>query len=50
LKTGGLLKDKYPGGSELQKRLLEGEGHVVIQRGKKCFVKDYLKAVISLEF
>lgn len=49
LKTGGLLNEKYPGGSEAQKRLLEQEGHVVIQRGKKYFVRDYLKAVVSLD-
>ncbi len=49
LKSGGLLNEKYPGGLESQKRLLEHEGHVVIQKGKNFFVKDYLKAVISLE-
>lgn len=49
LKTGGLINEKYPGGIENQKRLLEQEGHVVIQKGKKCFVKDYFKSLISLE-
>ena len=49
LKTGGLLNEKYPGGLEKQRNLLEQEGHVVIQKGKKCFVKDYLKSVISLD-
>jgi hypothetical protein len=48
LKTGGFLNEKYPGGLEVQKRLLEEEGHVVIKKGKKYFVKDYLKAVIHL--
>jgi hypothetical protein len=48
LKTGGLLNEKYPGGLEMQKRLLELEGHKIIQRGKKYFVKDYLKSIISL--
>ena len=42
LKTGGLLNEKYPGGVKIQKLLLEQEGHVVIKRGKKYFVKDYL--------
>jgi len=46
LKAGGLLNEKYPGGLEVQKQLLEKEGHVVIKRGKKYFVKDYHKAVI----
>src|SRR5208283_862625 len=42
LKTGGFLNEKYPGGLEVQKQLLEQEGHVVVKRGKKYFVKDYL--------
>ena len=46
LKTGGFLNEKYPGGLEAQKQLLEQEGHTVIKRGKKYFVKDYLKAVV----
>ncbi|MGZ4850030.1 MAG: hypothetical protein ACXV2C_01465 [Candidatus Bathyarchaeia archaeon] len=49
LKRGGFLNERYPGGFESQKRLLEQEGHVVIQRGKKFFVKDYLKAIVALE-
>jgi hypothetical protein len=49
LKTGGLLNEKYPGGVETQKQLLEQEGHLIIKKGKKYFVKDYLKAVIPLE-
>jgi len=49
LKTGGLLNEKYPGGLEVQKLLLEQEGHVVIKRGKKYFIKDYLAAVIPLD-
>lgn len=40
LKTGGL---------EIQKQFLEQEGHVVIKKGKKYFVKGYLKAVIPLD-
>ena len=47
LKTGGLLNEKYPGGFDLQKLLLEGEGHVVVQRGKKFYVKDYLNAHVT---
>ena len=49
LKTGGLLNEKYPGGLDLQKLLLEGEGHIVVQKGKKLYVKDYLKALITLD-
>jgi hypothetical protein len=49
LKTGGFLNEKYPGGFAIQKRLLEQEGHVVCQRGKRFFVKDYVKAIIILD-
>jgi alkylated DNA nucleotide flippase Atl1 len=48
LKTGGFLNEKYPGGVESQKQLLEQEGHTIIKKGKKYLVKDYLKAIIPL--
>jgi hypothetical protein len=49
LKTGGLINEKYPGGFDLQKFLLESEGHLVIQRCNKFYVKDYLKDLASLD-
>ena len=49
LKTGGLLNEKYPRGMEAQKRLLEQEGLVVIKKGTKFFVKDYLKSLFCFE-
>jgi len=49
LKTGGFLNEKYPGGIEVQKRLLEIEGHMVVQKGKKFLVKYYIKSIYSLE-
>jgi alkylated DNA nucleotide flippase Atl1 len=48
LKTGGLLNEKYPSGIEAQKQLLENEGHTVIQKGKKCFVLNYEKALATI--
>lgn len=48
LKTGGLLNEKYPGGTESQKKLLEKEGHKVIKKGKKYFVVDYEKSLVRL--
>jgi len=48
LKTGGVINEKYPGGVEGQKKLLEEEGHKVIQKGKKCVVADYKKSLITL--
>lgn len=43
LKSNGELNMKYPGGVERQKRLLEAEGHTIIQRGKRLFVEDFEK-------
>ena len=41
IKNNGELNEKYPGGAERQKKMLEKEGHQIIQRGKKYYVKDY---------
>lgn len=51
LKAKGELNDKYPGGVETQKELLEKEGHTIIQKGKKnikYFVKDYENVLFEL--
>jgi hypothetical protein len=48
LKTGGIINEKYPGGVEAQKKLLENEGHRVIQKGKNCFVVDFEKSLAKL--
>jgi len=41
LKNNGELNPKYPGGTEKQREMLEKEGHVIINKGKKMFVKDF---------
>ncbi|HLE74834.1 MAG TPA: MGMT family protein [Candidatus Bathyarchaeia archaeon] len=48
LKTGGFLNEKYPGGAEVQKELLEREGHTVIQKGKKYVVFNYEKSLAQI--
>jgi len=48
LKTGGIINEKYPGVVETQKTLLEKEGHRVVQKGKKCIVVDYEKALARI--
>lgn len=51
LKANGELNEKYPGGIEAQKEMLEKEGHTVIQKGRKnirYYVKDYENAQYSL--
>jgi len=48
LKIGGVINEKYPGGIEFQKDLLEREGHKVVQKGKKHVVVDYEKSLAKL--
>ena len=48
LKAGGAINEKYPGGPEAQKELLEGEGHEVIQKGKRYLVADFEKKLVEL--
>ena len=49
LKTGGVLNEKYPGGAEGQKKLLEKEGHKVVAKGKKFAVADFEKRLTPRE-
>ena len=35
LKANGELNEKYPGGIEAQREMLEREGHTIIQKGRK---------------
>jgi len=48
LKADGFLNEKYPGGQEAHKRLLEGENFRVIARGKKYQIADYEKYLMKL--
>jgi len=48
LKAGGVLNPKYPGGVEGLKKLLEAEGHKIVQKGKKQILADYEKSLIEL--
>ena len=48
LKAGGILNPKYPCGVEGLKKLLELEGHKVVQKGKNYAVVDYEKSLIEL--
>ena len=47
LKGEGVLNEKYPGGVENQRNLLEKEGHKIIQKGKKYIVVDYQKSLVE---
>lgn len=48
VKAGGFLNEKYPGGAENHKKLLEREGFEIIQKGRKFVVKDYQKYLTDL--
>ena len=41
LKADGFLNEKFPGGTELHKKLLEKEGFKVISKGKRFYVENY---------
>ena len=48
LKSGGFLNEKYPGGTEAQKQLLESEGHTVVRKGKKLAVLNYERSLAQI--
>lgn len=51
LKSDGELNSKYPEAIELQKRLLEKEGHTIISKGTKnikYYVKDFEGSLVKL--
>ena len=51
LKAGGELNEKYPGGIQAQRALLEAEGHTVVSRGRtrpRWYVRDYEQALFPL--
>lgn len=51
LKANGELNAKFPGSIDAQKKLLEQEGHTVIQKGRtniRYYVKDYEKSLFEL--
>jgi alkylated DNA nucleotide flippase Atl1 len=50
IKNDGQLNDKFPGGAEQQKQLLENEGHTIIEKGRKhirYYVKDFEQSLIK---
>ena len=47
LKKDGELNEKYPDGTDAQQKFLESEGHEIIKKGKRYFVKDYEKKLFK---
>jgi alkylated DNA nucleotide flippase Atl1 len=43
IKADGALNEKYPGGVEAQRKLLEKEGFTILKKGKRFIVKDFEK-------
>jgi hypothetical protein len=48
LKKDGELNEKYPEGIDGQKFKLEMEGHTVIRKGKRYFVKNYMDKMFEV--
>lgn len=51
LKANGELNEKYPGGTQKQKEMLEAEGHTIITKGRtniRYYVKDYENSLFHL--
>jgi len=48
LKSGGILNEKYPGGVENIKKLLESEGHAIVKKGKKYVVENYEASLVTI--
>ena len=48
LKEGGVINEKYPGGQEGQKAILEREGHVIVPKGRKLVVRDFAKKLVEV--
>ena len=49
LKSKGELNPKYPGGVEALVAQLKSEGHEVIQKGKRYFVRDFQRSLEGLD-
>ena len=49
LNTSGELNGKYPGGISGLKEKLAGEGHLVIQRGKRFFVPNFDQRLATID-
>jgi len=41
LKKDGELNEGYPGGIKSQRKMLEKEGHTIVAKGNRYFVKNY---------
>lgn len=48
-RVGGPLNEKFPEGTDGQKALLEMEGHKVLKKGNKYYLKDYGKYLWEIE-
>jgi alkylated DNA nucleotide flippase Atl1 len=49
LKAGGEVNPKYPGGVSGQQARLEAEGHEVVAKGSRRFVRDFERRLAKIE-
>jgi len=47
LKSGGELNPKYPGGIAAVTKKLASEGHTILTRGRRCYVAEFQKALVT---
>jgi len=48
LKADGFLNEKYPGGTEAQKIMLEKEGYTIIRKGKRYQVQNHQDYITNI--
>ena len=49
LKTNGIINEKYPGGINLQKKILKQEGHIIKNKGKNFLVENYQNKLAKIK-
>ncbi len=49
LKAGGEVNPKYPGGVPRVRARLGAEGHWLVKRGQKYFVRDFEKSLVNFD-
>ena len=49
LKTNGIINEKYPGGINLQKKILKQEGHIIKNKGKNFLVENYQNKLVKIK-
>jgi len=49
VKADGSLNNKFPGGQKQQAEMLRGEGHVIMEKRGRLYVKDFRNSLVDWE-